>query len=75
MSEGIFILKVFTGLAVIGMPWIIQYWIEPLMYRRSVQRERIALAKAGLTQEQYMATIDPNNSMLVAAAKNRLGID
>jgi len=56
------------------VPWSIMRWIEPFFYRLSVKKARRELAKAGLTPEQYIATINNNDCMRIAIAKTRLGL-
>jgi hypothetical protein len=62
-------------LVVATLPWTINRWIEPFLYRRSVRNARRELAKVGLTPDQYMATINANDPFAVAAAKTRLGLE
>lgn len=60
---------------ILTLPWTIPRWIEPFLYRRSVKKARAELAKAGLTPEQYIATINPKNSFAVLLAKVRFGVE
>lgn len=66
---------VLVGLIVLTLPWTIERWIEPFLYRRSVRKARRELAAVGLTPERYMATINPNDSCAIASAKTRLGLE
>lgn len=69
------ILCVLIGLVVVTLPLTLERWIEPFLYRRRVRKARRELAAAGLTPERYMATINPNDSFAVSAAKTRLGLE
>lgn len=72
---------IFLGILVVvvvllgAIPFALKWWIEPFFYRRRVREARRELEKSGLTPEQYMRTINPKDSIAVALAKQRLGLE
>lgn len=68
------VVAVMAGLLALAIPFIIKKWIEPSLYARSVRKARQELKAAGLTPEQYLATLDQNDSLTVGKAKTRFGL-
>lgn len=74
MDDWMKIIAVLSGLVMATIPLWVPRWLEPFLYNRSVKQARLDLADAGLTPEEYIATIDTKNTLAMAAAKVKFGL-
>ena len=69
------VLVIVAVAVIIGIFFVYNRFIEPILFRRNQEKARKDLAEHGLTPERYIATLDQSDHIGIARAKVKFGVE